>query len=578
MMPTIESKTVVLVALMMAALVSGCDDEPTDEAPADAIIADAMVADATPDDMASDGTAASDAQPDAGTDAGPTRCPSDIAADPANGLVRTTEGIAQGETVGATLRFRALPFAAPPIGPLRWQPPAPPACQESTHLGLAYAPACPQLEDGQVIGDEDCLAQNIWTPRAALTDGRPRPVLFFIHGGGNTQGSATVGVAGELLYDGQPLAERFDAVVVVTQYRLGALGWLTHPALADAEGHSGNLGIRDLIAALGWVRSNIAAFGGDPTHVTIFGESAGGRNVCTLLASPLAAGLFHGAIMQSGGCLQPSAAEVRAISDEIIEATGCHSSDDIATCLRALTPAQIIEARPPITDVAGRSDPLQAYADGAVLLDDPEVIIARGEHNDVPFIAGANADETALSVPPIATEAAYEAALRAMLGPLAPQVLALYPAADYDSPQAAYVQVTTDAKFVCGARRAARLAAVGGQAPVYLYHFTQNLSRAPRLAAAGAYHGIELFFVWQRMDLAGYRPSPEETALAEAIGGYWTRFAASGDPSNAAGADPAWPVYTAETDEALVLDGDGIRVAAGIRAAKCDFWDGVLAL
>ena len=582
-MRPIGSKTVLLAALMMAALTFGCDDEPADETPADASAGDGMIPDATPDGMPSDGTTPDPdgtTASDAGTDAEPPpRCPSDIAADPASGLVLTTEGIAQGETAGATLRFRALPFAAPPIGSLRWQPPAPPACQEPDriHLRQTYGPACPQLEDGQVIGDEDCLANNIWTPRAALTDGRPRPVLFFIHGGGNTQGSATVGVAGDLLYDGQPLAERFDVVVVVTQYRLGALGWLAHPALADAAGNQGNLGIRDLIAALGWVQQNISAFGGDPARVTIFGESAGGRNVCTLLASPLAAGLFHGAIMQSGGCLQPSAAEVRAVSDEIIEATGCHQSDDIAACLRALTPAQIIEARPPITDVAGRSDPLQAFADGDVLLDDPEAVIARGEHNDVPFIAGANADETSLSVPPIATEAAYEAALRAMLGPLTPQVLALYPTAEYDSPQAAYVQVTTDAKFVCGARRAARLAAAGGQAPVYLYHFTQNLSRAPRLSVAGAYHGIELFFVWQRMELAGYRPTPEETALAQAIGGYWTRFAASGDPSDGRGADPAWPVYATETDEALVLDGDGIRVEAGIRAAKCDFWDAVLA-
>ncbi|MEZ4434526.1 MAG: carboxylesterase family protein [bacterium] len=475
----------------------------------------------------------------------------------------------QGERIGDTWRYLALPFAAPPVGPLRWRPPAPPACHDGVRFTTTYGPACPQLEDGVYSGDEDCLHLNIWTPAAAPADGAPRPVLFFIHGGGNVQGSASVGAAGAVLYDGQRLAERFGVVVVVTQYRLGPLAWLVHPALADAAGRSGNHGTRDQIAALDWTRRNIAAFGGDPDRVTLFGESAGGRNICTLIASPPAAGLFHGAIIQSGGCVQPSPEQVAAVGLEIITAAGCADAPDIETCMRALGARELLEARPPIVEVAGRSDALQPYADGEILLGQPEDIIAAGQHNDVPIIIGANADETSTSTPPIATEAAYEAALRATLGPLTDRVLELYPASDYDSPQAAYIQVTTDAKFVCGARRAARAAAVGGQSPVYLYHFTQNLSRAPRLAPAGAYHGIELFFVWQQMDFANYRATPQELALAEAIGGYWTRFAADGTP----GGLPPWPAYEAATDEAIVFHGDGIEVISGIRAAKCDFWD-----
>ena len=589
-----------LLALLplLALTALGCDDDtaapddagrpPIDDGGIDAMAPDGMAPDSmapdgtSPDGMAPDGMAPDSMVPDGmapdgmapdgmAPDGGPVEtCEPAVAADPAAGLVHTAQGAIEGEAAGDAYRYRAVPFAAPPTGNLRWRAPAPPACYAGVHAADAYPPACPQVEDGAVVGDEECLYLNIWTPAAALTDGDPRPVMVFIHGGGNAQGSSTVGVGPQLLYEGQTLAEQFGVTVVVIQYRLGTLAWLAHPALADAEGRSGNYGTRDQIAALEWVRDNIAAFGGDPDRVTLFGESAGGRNICVLLASPPAGGLFHGAIIQSGGCVQPEEADVRALSDEIITANGCDGADDIAECMRALTPTELIEARPPVVDVAGASDPLQPYPDGYILAGQPDQVMAAGEHNRVPVIVGANADETSQSAPMVATAQAYEALMRAQLGPLADRALELYPVDDYDSPRDAYVQVSGDAKFVCGARRAAAAAERGGSAAFY-YHFDQNLTNAPQQARFGAFHGIELFFVWQRMRLAGYRPSPEELALSEAMGHYWTSFAATGVPS--APDDVEWPTYDAEGDRAMLFEGGDIRVVDGLRAEKCDFWD-----
>ncbi|MCA9547781.1 MAG: carboxylesterase family protein, partial [Myxococcales bacterium] len=400
-----------------------------------------------------------------------------------------------------------------------------------------------------------------------------RPVMVFIHGGGNVQGSAVVGFGDQVLYDGQALAAKHGVVVVTLQYRLGPLAWLVHPALADAEGRSGNLGTLDQIAALQWVRANIGAFGGDPDHVTIFGESAGGRNVCVLKASPLARGLFHRAIMQSGACVVPARDRVEADSLAQIEAAGCAAAPDVAACLRELPAETLWTARPPVIDLAGGgSSALQPHVDGHTLTGQPVDVIAAGDHNPGPFIVGANAHEIARFAPPLRTAAAYEAAVRAALGPVADAALALYPADAYDSPRDAYVQLASDAQFVCTARAAARAAAAAGD-PTFLYHFAQPLTQSAALRGFGAYHGIELFFVWDNLRLAGYQPSPAEAALAEAVGGYWTAFAEAGDPRTDGAV--AWPPYGPATDEHLLLVGDGIAPGAGLKQAECDFWDRV---
>lgn len=566
-------------------LTSACDDggggdASTPDGTAPDGTADAGPLDATPtvdEGVAPDGQIAdmggADMEPtdmgaEMGADMGAERCPA--APMEGDGLARTTEGWAQGEADGETWLYRSVPFAAPPVGDLRWRPPAAPACYDGVWAPMAHPPACPQVSGEDIIGDEDCLYLNLWTPQAALTDGRQRPILFFIHGGGNSQGSATVGAGNQILYNGQDLAEAHDAVVIVTQYRIGALGYLTHPALAaeDPEGHSGNYGQLDLIAALNWAQANAAAFGGDPERVMIFGESAGGRNTCILVASPLAAGLFHASMMESGACVVPTRAEVEAEGLLQVEASGCAEAEDVAACMRAESPTALLTDRPPVVSVSGAGDAMKPYVDGYVLMDQPIDVIERGEHNRVAFGVGANADETAQEAPALASEAAYQALLRAQLGPRAEEVLAVYPASDFESPQQAYIQVLTDARFVCGARRAARAAALYG--PAYLYLFDQALTNAPRLSGYGAYHGAELFFVFNQMSFAGYRATVEEAALAEAMGGYWARLAAGGDP-NGDGA-LAWPAYD-DSDPWMIFDGDDLRVEREVRAARCDFWD-----
>ncbi|MFN3198490.1 MAG: carboxylesterase/lipase family protein [Bradymonadia bacterium] len=502
----------------------------------------------------------------------PGDCPIDDIEAP--GLVATTEGHLQGEASGDTWLYRAVPFAAPPVDDLRWRAPEPPACYGGIRVQADYAPACPQLNaQGTMLGDEDCLYLNLWTPKAALEGGRPRPIMFFIHGGGNAIGSATVGAGNQILYDGQALAEAHDAVVVVIQYRLGALGYLTHPALdaEDPEGHSGNYGQLDIIAALEWINANAAAFGGDRDRVMIFGESAGARNTCIMVSSPLARGLFYASIMQSGPCRVTPRADVEAEGRTQVENSGCADAEDIPSCMRARTAEQLLLDRPPVVSVGAASDAMKPYVDGHVLTDQPIEVIRRGEHNPVIFVSGANSDETARDTPEIATVAGYEAVVRSQFGALADQVLALYPAEDYETPTQAFVQISTDARFVCNSRQSLEAASAHG--PTFGYFFTQNLENSARLRDFGAYHAIELFFVFDQMTLAGYRPTAAESALAEMVGGYWARVARQGDPND--GVAPMWPQYDI-TEQLLVLDGAGVTAEAGIRSEKCDFWDTLL--
>lgn len=497
------------------------------------------------------------------------RCP--VEGEPAPGLVRTREGLLRGEPAGETWLYRAVPFAAPPVGDLRWRAPVEPRCYDGVRAAPEWPPMCPQLVDGEPAGDEDCLYLNIWAPQGELDDAAPRPVMFFIHGGGNSQGSATVGVGDDLLYDGQALAEDHGVIVVVIQYRIGTLGYLAHPALAaeSPEGRSGNYGQLDIVAALRWVNANIGAFGGDPERVLVFGESAGARNTCIMVASPLARGLLSASMMQSGACLVTPRAEVEAEGEVQVEASGCAEAPDIAACMRALSPERILMDRPPVVGVSTASDAMKPYVDGYVLLDQPQEIIRRGAHNPVVFAAGANHDETARDTPQLADAEAYELLLRARFGRvIAEQILEVYPAEGYDSPREAYIQLTTDLRFVCTARNALRAAAAHG--PTFGYLFDQNLSQSRLLRGFGAYHGAELFFVFKQMDIANYQAPPEELALSDTMGGYWSRLALAGDPNG--GEAPMWPAFD-ETDPWLILAGDDVRVERDIRADKCDFWD-----
>lgn len=559
--------------LVLAVWAWGCDSGGADADPVqDAAVTDrgrldeGPAGDATLTDAAPD--AAPDAVPDATPpDAGGPACPQPAPANPNE--VATAAGLIKGRQEGNVRIFLGIPFAAPPVGDLRWRAPADPGCLPPNGFeATRFGPQCPQLDaDGAPTGDEDCLQLNVWAPAT----GTGHPVMVFIHGGGNVQGSATVGAAGQILYDGARLAGPHDVVVVTLQYRLGALGWLVRPSLADADGRQGNYALLDEVAALQWVQAHIEAFGGNPNQVMIFGESAGAVNVCTLVASPRAAGLFDVSLMESGACLLPTAADVERAGREQTEAVGCVGANE-AECLRSKTAFELLTAYPPEVGVASRGSTLQPYIDGVVLPDQPETIIRAGRHNRGVFVAGANSDETAQFVPNIADAAAYEAAIRAQFGVYANRVLEAYPLNDFPTAREAMVAVTTDARFVCTTRRAVRAASLHG--PAYLYHFSQALDNAPRLHILGAYHGLELFFVFQNLEFAGYRPSPAERALSVAMGGYWTRLATTGDPNG--GDAPVWPTHDAAGDGHLLLDGAGVTPGTGLRQARCNFWDALI--
>jgi len=491
------------------------------------------------------------------------------------GLARTTCGDYQGTDRGGTWSFLGIRFAAAPTGARRWRSPEPPTCPTATVAANAYAAECPQLDrtTGAPEGDEDCLAVNVFTPKTSLAAGRV-PVMVFIHGGGNAIGSAREEVEpGRVLYDGAALAETTGNVVVTVQYRLGPLGWLVHPAL-DAEApdaRSGNYGLEDLVAALQWVQRDIGAFGGNKDRVMIFGESAGGVNVCALLATPSAAGLFDAALIQSGGCVADSRTKALASGATLAENAGCSTAADIGACLRSKSPAALLAALPPTVSVSGGQAPFQPSVDGTFLPATPIERIRGGQHNRVPVVIGANADETGQDVPLTFSDAQYQAFLAATFQ--TPSVLAavadLYSAANFGSSRKAYVALTSDLKFICPSRTTARALVAAQSEPVFRYFFTE-VPDSPSSAVYGAFHGLELLFVYGAVDVRGYAPTAAERALSLAMQRYWGSFAATGAP--AATGSAAWTQFDPARDSHLVLDSAATRMAEGVNTARCDFW------
>lgn len=520
------------------------------------------------------------------------RCPIDAPTE--EGVIPTTAGAVAGVRDGASWSFRGIPFAAPPTGARRWTPPQPPECIDSQPLSAdAFGPKCPQLERGNVIGEEDCLTLNVWTPQGYTPEDQ-RPVVVFIHGGGNIIGSASQSIlpnGDAKIYNGQYFAENQDVVLVTIQYRLGPLGYLALDALSaeSAQDSSGTYGHLDHIAALEWVQDNIAAFGGDPDNVMIFGESAGAVNVCTLVASPLAAGLFDRALMQSGACpSQPLAtAEAQgAAAVATIEACADVSGADLTECLRGLDAATLIEAMPSSVGFSlapeseGESIVFGPVVDGVLLTQSPYDVLANGEHNAVDFVVGSNSEEydtdTLLFVDP-QSEQQYRQIIRTATAPLgqgaSDRVLAAYPPGDYDTPRDALVQVLTDASFTCPARRVARLAASNQTPPVYRYFFTK---RTPtRQGTTPAAHGIELLYVFTTLnDIPLFQPPADVTALAEQMMARWAGLASSGVPDTTL--DPTmWQPYDPARDNTLEF-GDTVAMFEGVRSGKCDLWDDLL--
>jgi len=498
------------------------------------------------------------------------------------GVVALDSGLVRGTKESASWVYRGIPYATPPTGDKRWKPPEVAACWEGVRETNTFGAQCPQIDKSkQPVGNEDCLSLNVWAPDPATAGKGPFPVLFFIHGGGNIQGSSSEPVAGMApIYNGLDPSETNKSIVVTINYRLGPLGFLALPELSkeSAWGASGNYGLLDQIAALEWVQKNIAAFGGDPSKVMVFGESAGAVDTITLLASPLAKGLFSSALAQSGGSISTPQNEAETAMTKRVDMSSCGNAADRLVCLRGKTSNELLAELPGSVNIGGVAvgNAAGGYGpiiDGHVLPKATSAIFAAGEHNHMPFTIGTNAEELAAMLTiKVTTEAEFQAVINQNFAALAPDVLAAYPVADYASPQDALVAVYSDMRFTCPARIIASSIAKTQTEPVYRYFFSRRAT-TPN-GEKPAQHGIELLYVFRSItDIPLYTPAPADLALSDAMMGYWGRFGATGDP-NGAGA-VVWPKYEMVKDTHIVLDSP-ITSGEGVRTAQCDAWEQIL--
>jgi para-nitrobenzyl esterase len=412
-----------------------------------------------PTDSGDDSGLTHDSGPVDDTGAG-TECGDDIPLE--SGLARTTLGVLEGTQVGGGWAYLGVRFGASPTGSERFLPPSPPTCSEELVQASTFGPAClhqdVQSDAQDIIGEEDCLMLNVWTPDdPADSLAAERAVLVFNHGGGHVAGSAVEGSDEYRLYDGAALAAELGVVVVTIQYRLGALGWLAHPALDAEQGTSGNLGLLDQRLAMQWVAENVASFGGDPDHVMLFGESAGAVDSCIHLASPDSAGLFSAVLMQSGGCGVTPYTEALAEGVAHVDDTSCAEASDVPSCLRDLPASELAAlSQDPFDGGAVVGGGFGPVLDGERIAERPLTVLSSGRGNTVPVVLGSNSDETGRQVPLVFGEALYEATVRALVGADADAVLAVYDPDTMGSARQAWIQLSTDVQFTCPTRIMAR--------------------------------------------------------------------------------------------------------------------------
>lgn len=494
-------------------------------------------------------------------------------------LIVTDEGSVQGTVVGTTRIFLGIPYAAPPVGDLRWKSPQPAAPWKDTLVAKTRGAYCAQLNalSPTIAGgsQEDCLTLNVWAPVDARGD---TPVMVWIHGG-----SFIFGSGGEPTYDGKRLSEATGAIVVTINYRLGPFGFLAHDDLAledKAHPSTGMYGIEDQRAALAWTNANIGAFGGTTDKITLFGESAGGESVCLHLVSPASAGLFDLAIIESGACAAPSGitpVQARAQGDAFTKALTCDGKDAAATlaCLRGKTMSDVLMALPSkgALDFSPGGAKWFPSVDGVNIPKEPLDLINAGSFPHVPLLVGSNGDEGTLFFAfggtTIADDAAYKAAVEAFYPGKGDAILAHYPSATYGSPQSAVARAFGDSVFVCPSRRMARAFSKAGS-PTYLYHFTYKNPNAA-LPNLGAFHSSELPFIFGNpSELLPENLTAEQRKLSAIMMAYWGEFGRSGEPAG----DGAlkFPPYEAATDESMILD-LAISKESGLAKADCDFWD-----
>jgi len=467
-----------------------------------------------------------------------------VCAEPA----KIESGLIQGTVEDGLSVYRGIPYAAPPIGDLRWRAPLPAPKWDGVRAAIEFGRAC--IQSNPAIANlpapsEDCLYLNVWTPARSNKD--RLAVMVWIHGGGFIAGATA-----EQLYHGENLAKK-GVVVVSIGYRLGAFGFLAHPALsAENERHvSGNYGLLDMIAALKWVKRNISAFGGDPGRVTIFGESAGGIAVSMLCASPLAKGLFHGAISQGGGSFGPirsgggpgenvqSLADAERAGEKWALKAGASSAAD----LRKLPPDKLMTSMPG----EGVAWPVM---DGWVIPDDQYKLYQAGKYNDTPILVGYNSDEGA-TFPGARTPEAHIESVRQRYDNFAERLLTLYPAGEGTLAKTAR-DLIRDTAFGWHTWTWVRLQSMTGKSKTFLYYFDHHPeypADSPK-AGFGAAHSDEMPLVFQQFGLPG-RPQATDSdrAMSDIITTYWTNFAKSGDPNGHS--LPDWPAYSNEKPQTM---------------------------
>jgi len=520
--------------------------------------------------------------------------PAEMAVEP---MAQTVAGELAGawadEAAGVSV-FRGIAFATPPVGDLRWRPPAAVEPWDGTKLATEFGPACWQARNeeaspysrGELARSEDCLTLNVWSPASV---GQQLPVMVWFHGGGHSSG-----VGSATIFDGTAMAKK-GVLMVTANYRLGPLGFLAHPALtAESEhGSSGNYGILDHVATLTWVRDNIAAFGGDSDNITIFGQSAGSWSICALQASPLARGLFHRAIGHSGGCFGAPRSHLSAAGG-VATATSGHEvglaiaaelgvageGPDATAALRAATPEAVMAAQ----TAAGRGTGL--LVDGWVMPTLADDIFATGEQNDVPVILGSMSDEgtTLYAGMPEPPHDEFVAGIRSQYGGQADAVLAAYADEVASSTRTAGQAIAADRSFTWQMRAWAR--AMGDTNDVYLYHFSHappvfrlyrpdgpELDYAAGRRGAGAYHSGDLAYAFGNVGLVGIEWNARDHELSQQMSQYWVNFATTGNP-NGEGL-PEWPKYERASEPAIHFATDGTAATSKLREAKLDLFDSI---
>lgn len=471
------------------------------------------------------------------------------AADP----IRVEGGLIEGQQEATVTVFKGIPFAMPPVGDLRWRAPQPPLPWAGIRKADTFAPICPQ-DGASVPGapteptSEDCLYLNVWTPAHAA--GAKLPVMVWIYGGGFSQGSASMP-----LYWGDKLALR-GVLLVTISYRVGPFGFMAHPELSrESPDHvSGNYGLLDQIAALQWVQRNIAAFGGDPHCVTIFGQSAGSSSVCLLVACPSAKGLFQRAIAESGGCFAPLPA---VPGFQVILLKGAEKKGlDLQKKLGAASLADM--RRLPAAEIlkAGQNMPWMFLFDRHVIDRQPYDVLSSGDQADVPLLLGTNGDEGRPFLDGTTVTASnFRSGLsRTMLANIPASVLDHYPANSDEEAFASRAALERDVRFGWDAWTWAKFQSTTGTAPVYYYHFA-HLPPAPAGSAWarwGAGHWAELPYVFGHPAQAPGPWALEDRSLSDTMMGYWTNFAKLGDP-NGPGL-PVWPAFTSAKPQVLHFD------------------------